>query len=147
MRLTGDFKQIRKLNLVKLFLSCFYSIFRHSATSFRQKNSQKFRLNFFLEFCGRLDVEKYQKVPLQLFFAELCFFHFFTTRSPFMFFMICDRRDEKSQRVPLARQSGPTVGFLRWFRRENFATLKSSCYFRSLDTAVTWAVPSLFSSL
>ena len=30
---------------------------------------------------------------------------------PSIFKMICDRMDEKFQRVPLARQFGPTSGF------------------------------------
>ena len=111
--------------------SHFFSLFRHSATSFRKKISAKVPPSFFLEFCGRMDVEKYQKAPLSVFFGIETFFQFcFSPKGPpFNFLMICDRRDEKCLSVPLARQSGPTFRFLGCFRREYFDTLKSFCYF------------------
>ena len=68
MRLTGDFKKSSKENSVN-FLSICFSFFRHSATSFRQKTSAKVPPSFFLEFCGRMDLEKYQKVLLSFFFG------------------------------------------------------------------------------
>ena len=72
------------------------------------------------------------------------FFNFFSLKGPpSIFLMICDRRDEKCQSFPLTRQSGPTFGVLGCFRREYFSTLKSFCYFWTLDMAPTWAVPGL----
>ena len=117
---------------VKFFLNIFFSLFRHSVTSFRQKNFLKAPPSLFLEFCGKIDVEKYQKVPLSVFFRNcktFVQFCFSPKGHPSIFLMICDRRDEKCQSVPLAPQSGPTFGFLGCFRREYFDTLKSFCYF------------------
>ena len=87
---------------------------------------------------------KIPKGPPLSFFSELWDFNFFIKGSPFNFLMICHRRDEKCQSFHLARQSGPTFGFLGCFRREYFNTLKSFCYFWALDMAPTWAVPGLF---
>ena len=99
------------------------------ARLFRQKIFRKGSAFIFSEFCGRMDVEKYRKVPLSVFFGIVRLYSiFFHQRVPSIFLMICDRRDEKCQSVPLARQSGPTFGFLVCFRR-HFDTLKSFCYF------------------
>ena len=87
-----------------------------------------------------------KRSPFQFFFEivrlSLVQFCFLPKGPPSIFLMICDRRDEKCQSVPLAPQSGPTFGFLGCFRREYFDTLK--LYFSALDMAPTWAVPGLF---
>ena len=59
-----------------------------------------------------MDVEKYQKVPFQFFRNCETFFNFFSLKGPPpIFLMICDRKDEKCQSVPLARQSGQLLCF------------------------------------
>ena len=131
VRRTGDFTKTSKRNSVNFFLH-FFSLFRHSATSFRQKILRKGSAFVFLEFYDRMDVEKYRKVPISIFFwnCETFFQFFFHQKVPIfsIFLMICDRRDEKCQSVPMARQSGPTFGFLECFRGEYFDTLKTFCY-------------------
>ena len=98
---------------------------------------------FFWSFAAEWMLKNTKRSPFQFFWnCETCFFS--PKVPPSIFLMICDRRDEKCQSVPLARQSDPTFGFLGSFRREYFDTLKSVCYFRALDITPTWAVPGLF---
>ena len=112
---------------------------------FRQKNPQRFRLHFFWSFAAEWMLKNTKRSPFQFFFGIVKLFNSFSPKAPpSNFLMICDRRDEKCQSVSLARQSGPTFGFLGCFRREYFDTLKSFCYFWALDMAPTWAVPGLF---
>ena len=119
----------------------------------RSKNPKGSPLLHFSALCDLPETSKkllkIPKSPLFSFFRNYeTFFHFFHQRvPPSIFLMICDRRDEKSQSVPLARQSGPTFGFLGCLRREYFDTLKSFCYFWALDMAPTWAVPGLLKLL
>ena len=78
MRLTGDFKKILKKNSV-----IFFSLSRHSATSFKQKKFREGSDFIFLEFCGRMDLEKYQKVPISVFFRNCeTFSIFFSLKGP-----------------------------------------------------------------
>ena len=107
MRLTGDLKNFRKKSVI------FFYYFDIVRLLLDKKFSAKILPSFFLDFCGRMDVEKYQKVPLSVFFRNCETFQFFSPKGPhFNFLMICNRRDERCQSVSLVRQSGPTFGVL-----------------------------------
>ena len=90
--------------------SHFFSLFRHSAT-FRQKIFRK-ETAFLFSVLRQNGCWKIPKCPPFSFFGNWDFSFFSPKCPPSIFYMICDRRDENCQSVPLARQSGPTFGFL-----------------------------------
>ena len=118
MRLTGD-KKISKKISVK-----FFSFFFHNFDIVRLLLDEKrFRLYFFWSFAAEWVLKNTKRSPFVFFRICETFFNFFSRKGPpSIFLMICARRDEKCQSVPLARQSGPTFGFLGCFRREYFDT-------------------------
>ena len=101
MRLTGDFKKVSKK--IGKFFSIFFSFLRHSAT--KKGFPQRFRLHFFWSFVAEWMLKNTKRSPFTFFRNCETFFQFcFSPKGPpFIFLMICDRRDEKCQSVPLAR--------------------------------------------
>ena len=88
----------------------YFQFFRHTVTFFRQKNFSPRGPPFnVLEFCKRMDAEKYQRVPLFSFFGIVRLFlgdNFFTKGSPFNFCDELRQNDEKSQSIPPLVSSG-----------------------------------------
>ena len=73
-----------------------------------------------------MDVKKTQRGPFKFFGIETFFKKKFPPkRPPFNIFLICNRMDEKSQSIPLARQFAPTFEIFRFCRREYFDSLRS----------------------
>ena len=79
MRLTGDFKKNSKKSSVNFCLN-FFQYFDIVRLFLDKKIPAKVPPSFFLEFCGRMDLENYQKVPLSVFFGivRLFFLKFFS---------------------------------------------------------------------
>ena len=88
MRLTGDFRKISKKNR-KNFFSIFFPLFRHSATSFRQKKfPQKLRLHFFRGFAAAWMLKNTKRSPFQFFFGVVILFSIFFIKGSLQFFWI-----------------------------------------------------------
>ena len=88
MRLTGDFKKNFEEKFGKTFSQYCFHYFDIVRLLLDKKISAKVPPSFFLEFCGRMDIEKYQNVPLSVFFGIVrLFFNFvFQQRAPLQFF-------------------------------------------------------------
>ena len=72
----------------KTFFSICFRYFDIVRLLLVKKITAKVPPSFFLEYCGRMDVEKYQKVPLSV-LSQICetFFNFFSPKgSPFKFY-------------------------------------------------------------